>query len=115
MRTALLVVTLAGCASVLPGAEVRYSGVSSPQAPCGVASPATLVVRRLGFSFAPTSGVLLIPGDVAADGTLTGSLSTVGMDRKPFTMTFGAKIVGAEVSGTYITPRCRFDVALRQR
>ena len=106
---------LAGCAGVLPGSTVRYTGHIVPEGTCGAESPATLVVRGGRFDFTPTDGVLLIAGTVAEDGTVAGQLITPGVDRKPFAMKLAAKIVGAEVTGSYITPRCRFTVALNLR
>lgn len=78
-------------------------------------SSATLVVRGLRFNFAPTDGALIIAGDVATSGKLTGSLARAGIDGRPFTMTFDAEIANAEVKGTYTTPRCRFEVKLHRR
>ncbi len=115
MRAMAVLLALAGCAGVLPGADARYTGHIVPESACGTEAPATLVVRRSRFTFTPTDGVLLIAGDMAGDGTLAGQLTTPGVDHKPFTMTFAARIAGTEVSGTYVTPRCRFRVTLSLR
>ncbi len=106
---------LAGCAGLLPAADVRYVGHIVPEGTCGAESPATLVVRAGRFNFTPTDGVLLIAGAVGSDGTVAGQLVTPGVDHKPFAMTLAAKITGADVSGSYVTPRCRFSVALSLR
>ena len=90
----------------------RYVGSIVPETACGAEVSATLVTRGSRFSFTPTDGVLLIAGDVAADGSVAGQLVTPGVDHKPFTMKLAARIAGAEVSGTYTTSRCRFRVAL---
>lgn len=110
-----ILLALAGCADVLPGSDARYTGHIVPEGTCGTEAPATLVVRRPRFTFTPTDGVLLIAGEVALDGTLAGQLTTPGVDHRPFTMTLAARIAGREVSGTYVTPRCRFRVALSLR
>ena len=107
---------LAACVA-LPPAATRFAGRIEPETiggvVCGEGAPATLVVRGGQFSFTPTDGVLNIVGTVAADGTLSGRLSTPGADRKPFTMVLAGRIAGDAAEGTYTTPRCRFRVSLR--
>ncbi len=115
MRALAILLLPIGCASVLPDADVRYTGRIVPEAACGAEAPATLVVRHGRFIFTPTDGVLMIAGDVAADGSLAGQLTMPGVDRKPFTMAVRARISGQEISGSYATPRCRFRVALTLR
>ncbi len=55
---------------------------------------------------------MVIPGEVAADGKLTGELVRPGADKKPFAMTLEGNVTEEVASGVYATPPCRFALLL---
>ena len=104
----LVLALLAGCASK----QARYTGTMTPEGACGTAGRATLTVRGGHATFAANDGALLVPGEVAADGTLAGRLELPGVDRKPYPMTLEGKVTEDVATGLYVTPRCRFSLLL---
>ena len=107
--------TVAGCGALLAN-QTRYAG-DLLGCTTGPGSRATLVRVADRFSFAPSDGVLVISGTVAADGSFAGSLRTdpPGRDRPPgagtatppFTLSVTGRIDSEAASGEYVTPRCR--------
>ncbi len=95
--------------------QSRYAGDLSGCA-TGAAARATLV--RIGdhFSFAPSDGVLVVPGAIAPDGSFSGSLVTnaprhapqshSGTEPPPFTVTVAGHLDDEAAAGTYVTPHC---------
>jgi hypothetical protein len=108
---ALLLLGLAGCGGSA-SQETRYIGAVTPDGACGQASRGTLTTAKGRFTFAPSDGVLLVQGEVAADGALSGTLATTGADRKPFVMRLTGTADGAHVVARFVTPRCGYDVRL---
>jgi hypothetical protein len=104
----LVLVLLAACAS----RQARYAGTLTPERPCGMAGNATLTVMDGHAEFAANDGALLVPGTVAADGTLSGRLDLVGADRKPYPLTLEGTVTNEVATGVYVTPRCRFSLLL---
>jgi hypothetical protein len=102
---------LVGC-----GAEqASFAGDLTPIAgACDAASRALLVKRGRYLQFAPREGVLVLDGAVGADGKLAATLKTQGADRKPYALSFTATLAGREISGEFVTPRCRYSVHLNQ-
>ena len=58
----------------LPPATGRYSG-ASPACEGGFGPSSTLVRTGRSFAYAPSDGVIVIPGELRAGGELSGSLS----------------------------------------
>ena len=103
--------SLAACASE----QASFAGDLTPVAgTCDAASRALLVKRGRYLQFTPRQGVLVLDGAVAADGKLAASLKTQGADRKPYPLSFTATLTGRDVSGEFVTPRCRYAVHLKQ-
>jgi hypothetical protein len=111
-RTVLLSGLLAACAGL---AETTiYAGPVTPEA--GVCDPQAqgeLTQRGTGIVFSADSGTLVLQGkrsgnDLAADLTL------LGIDKKPFTLTFTGAVKGQQITGTYTTQRCRYRVTLKR-
>lgn len=107
------VLAVAACGGSMTGSrESRFAGDVTPEGVCGAKSHGTLTTERGKFAFTPTDGVLLIAGDVGADGVLAGELATNGADHKPYVMTFHGTMTDDKVTGRYVTPRCAYGVSL---
>ena len=104
----LVLALLAACAP----RQARYTGTLTPETACGSAGPATLTVLDGHAEFAPNDGAVVVPGEVAADGTLSGWLVLPGTDKKPFPLKLEGKVTKDVATGSYITPRCRFVLLL---
>ena len=83
---------------------------SRPNPACAIRSP-RLTLRKSAFVFAPDSGTIILTGHLTA-GQLAASLTLPGADKKPYPVTFAANLNATTISGTYITPRCRYAVSL---
>ncbi len=106
---ALLPLMLAACADA---PSTIYAGPVTPQSGmCDPVSQATLTLRKSAFVFAPDSGTIILTGHLTA-GQLAASLTLPGADKKPYPVTFAANLNATTISGTYITPRCRYAVSL---
>ena len=101
---------LAACAADAP---VSYAGNLTPQSgACDPASRAVLVKRGRDLEFTPSQGVLILSGQVTPSGDLAAALSTPGADHKPYLLKLSATLSGDTITGTYVTPRCRYKVLL---
>ncbi|MCW3476543.1 hypothetical protein [Limobrevibacterium gyesilva] len=109
----LMALLLAGCSTALTR-QTRYTGTMTPSGACGSAGQATLVVMDRKANFVPNDGALVVPGDVAPDGTLSGGLELLGADRKPFPLALQGHVDADRAEGSYTTPRCRFTLDLRR-
>lgn len=101
---------LAGC-QVLLAQQDRYTGRITD---CdGAEAHATLVVVDQHFSFTPTDGSLVISGDVAPDGTFSGTepLPHTGNSTAPVLAVAG-KISPDAADGLYTNPRCKKNFQL---
>jgi hypothetical protein len=92
--------------------QARYTGTLTPETACGMAGRATLTVMDGRATFAANDGALLVPGEVAPDGTLSGRLVLTGADRKPYPLTLEGTVTEEVATGSYVTPRCRFALLL---
>ena len=92
--------------------QARYTGTLTPDTSCGAAGHATLTVMNGRADFSPNDGAQLIPGEVSADGTLSGRLDRTGADNKPFPLPIEGKVTDEVATGSYATPRCRFSLLL---
>lgn len=105
--------------AVLPGAcagtlTESYFGTVTPQTGvCDPAHTASLTIRQGKVRFAPTQGVLVLPGSIATDGAITATLTIPDVNRKPTQYRLAARLVGDEISGFYITPRCTSAITLK--
>jgi len=108
LLSCVVLVLLAGCAV----REARYTGTLTPEGACGTAGRATLTVKDRHAEFAPNDGALVVPGEVAADGTLSGRLERTGVDNKPYPLTLEGTVTEEVATGSYVTPRCRFALLL---
>ena len=87
-----------------------------PGCAAGPAGRATLVRLASHFSFAPADGVLVIAGEVGADGSFAGTLVTAPARHDqpgssspaaaPFTLSVSGRLDAEAATGSYITPRC---------
>ncbi len=108
LLTCLALILLAACSP----RQARYTGTMTPESACGAAGKATLTVVGARAEFSPNDSSLLIPGAVAADGTLSGRLERTGADNKPFPLTLEGSVTEEVATGVYATPRCRFSLLL---
>ena len=115
MRRLVLLLVLASCAAPPPTADGRWFGTASPAPakPGCNASRASLVLRRAVVLFTPDEGTWTLEGNAAPDGSLTAERSGIGVSKQPFKTTFKGSVTPAGITGTYITPRCAFAVALQ--
>ncbi len=91
-----------------------YFGNVTPQS--GVCDPpnaASLTIRRDQVRFAPTQGVLVLSGSIAADGAITATLTIPDVNRKPTQYRLAAHLAGDDITGSYITPRCTSTISLK--
>jgi hypothetical protein len=94
---------------------ITFAGTLTPQAgTCDAASRAVLVKRGQYIQFAPRQGVLVLTGRITQDGRASAGLDTVGADRKPYHLSFGATLAGQTMEGEFITPRCRYTATLQR-
>jgi hypothetical protein len=109
-RIFILTLPLAACAGDAP---ITYTGTLIPSAgTCDLTNRATLQRHGANLQFTPQDGVLVLDGTVSPTGTISASETTSSMDRKPYHLTFTGQVHGTSVTGTYVTPRCRYAVAL---
>jgi len=98
---------VAGCTTVddaaAQPAEIRYAGTLSG---CGQSNPATLTRIRGAFAFAPSDGVLVLRGTVAADGSLSATLNTQPPTKPPFLLTVHGHATTEAATVSYTTPVC---------
>jgi hypothetical protein len=104
----LVLVLLAACAP----RQARYTGTLTPETACGTAGRATLTVMDGRARFTPNDGAVVVPGEVAADGSLSGRLERTGADNKPYPVTLEGTVTEEVATGSYVTPRCRFALLL---
>jgi hypothetical protein len=76
---------------------------------------ASLVLKGSDVQFAPSDGVLVLPGQVNASGHVVASLNAMGADHKPFPQAFEGDQTGDVITGRFATPRCRASVVLTRR
>jgi hypothetical protein len=101
---------IASCAAERPD---HFAGVLQPQAgTCDPPGRAKLVLNGSHVLFTPREGIIILDGAVAADGTIRATATSNGMDRTPYRQTFTGNLAGDRVSGSYMTPRCRYTVTL---
>ncbi len=65
--------------------------------------------------FAPQDGVLVLDGQISGNGDVSASLEVRGMNHAPYRLVFSARIQENRIVGTYVTPRCRYNVTLDGR
>ncbi len=95
----VLVLAVAGCAA----APRRFAGTL---AGCGAPLTATLTRAGDAFAFAPGDGPLVLRGQVAADGTLSGSLNTQPPGKPAYMLAVAGRLAPGGATLTYTTPRC---------
>jgi hypothetical protein len=107
----LLAATLmSACANGPPG---TFTGSLTPLAgTCDATNRATLTRHHDTVLFTPQDGVLILEGTVAPGGAINASVQTTGMDRKPYRVLFSGTLTNDTITGTYVTTRCRYGVAL---
>ena len=102
---------LAACCAAVP--PDHFAGVLQPQAgTCDPPSRAALILSDSHVLFTPREGIISLDGTLAADGTIRAAAVSNGMDRTPYRQTFIGSLIGAKVTGSYTTPRCRYVVTL---
>jgi len=101
-----LVLAVAGCGGSVH--LVRYTGALPG---CGLRA-ATLSRQADSFIFTPGDGVLEIPGHIAADGSLSGTLNTQPADKPAYRLSVSGHIADEQASIVYATPRCSAPATL---
>jgi len=111
MRAPLLTIApLAACAMMADTSN--YAGQMRPLAgTCDPASQAVLSLRNNTIIFAPASGTIFLRGALTG-ATANAQLTLTDPDKHPYQLTFRAVLDGKTMSGTYVTPRCRYAVTL---
>jgi hypothetical protein len=104
------VLLLADCANP----ETIFSGPTTPLAgTCDPPTAAVLTLRHHAVAFAPDTGTLVLRGTTDPSGHITASLTLPGVDHKPYALILDATRHADVIEGTYVTPRCRYHIALR--
>ena len=110
------VALLGGGATVAGGARqptlLRFAGQLSG---CGETTAATLTRTADAVSFAPSDGVLVLRGTVAADGAFTARLNTQPPGKPPFLLTATGQVDAESATVSYVTPRCPQATATLKR
>ncbi len=110
MSALVLGAALAGCANEPP---TRYAGSLVPLSGTCDATTRTLLVRHASsVEFVPQDGVLILRGAVDAAGNIKAAQDMRGATQGPYRLTFTGKLAADKVTGTYVTPRCRYGVKL---
>ena len=110
---ALLAATclLTACAG---GPPTAYVGKLTPLAgTCDVLNRATVNRNGETVQFTPQEGVTVLEGTISRSGAIAASAQTMGMNRQPYRLAFTGVLHGQTMSGTYVTPRCRYSVLLQ--
>ncbi len=109
-RTLPALLVLAACTGL---AETRtYAGPQRPIAgACDPASHATLTRRGTSIVLAPNDGTLTLQG-MLAGSELSASTTLTGADKHPYRLTFAGQLAGTQITGTLVTPRCRYALNL---
>jgi hypothetical protein len=109
---------LSGCS----GGVTRFAGpLTTEQGACGPGfdaagqARASLVVKGSDVQFAPSDGVVVLPGHVNDAGHVVASTNAMGADRKPFPQVFEGDHTGDRITGRFATPRCRATVVLTRQ
>jgi hypothetical protein len=104
----LVLLCLTQCAQ-----RTLYIGTIQPvSGTCDPASQATLNIRDQAVEFAPTAGVLILSGKIAADGFINATLIRPGADKNPYRLSLRAALANRQVNGEYVSQRCRYTVHL---
>jgi hypothetical protein len=101
---------LSACAG---GPPSTYVGTLTPVAgTCDVLNRASLNRNGETVQFTPQEGVTVLEGTISPSGAITASAQTMGMNRQPYRLAFTGVLHGQTMTGTYVTPRCRYTVLL---
>jgi len=104
---------LAACTSGLPS---RFVGDLLPVAgSCDKGHRAVLTRAGSSITFLPQDGVLALDGQLSGNGEMSASLNLRGMNHAPYRLVFSGKVLENRIIGTYVTPRCRYNVTLDGR
>lgn len=110
---ALTLLALSACVSAPRGANGRWVGPVTPVAgTCDPAANGVLLVSPKSATFSPDNGILLLRGHADALDHVTADLRTIGMNHQPYVLSFEGTMRGDQITGTYLTPRCRASVTL---
>ena len=102
---------LSACAASTP---TTYTGTLAPLAgTCDVLNRATLQRHAETVQFTPQDGVMVLEGTITPSGDISATEQTTGMDRKPYRLVFTGRVQGQAITGTYVSPRCRYTVSLQ--
>lgn len=112
----LAALALAACAGTPATPVGRWAGpvTALTQGPTCLSGRGTVQIRDNVVLFTPTEGTLVLQGEARPDGTLTAEKTQIGADKKPFQSILEARWTPETVTGTFTTPRCRFDVQLKR-
>jgi hypothetical protein len=74
-----------------------------------------MTIGEHGFAFDPFQSVVVVHGDLADDGRLTGKLARVGPDHRDLSIVFDAAASPHNtIDGMLVSGRCRWRVALHR-
>jgi hypothetical protein len=96
--------------------QLRWIGPVTPTsnpAQCP-ATKGVLLMRQNKVTFAPSEGIWILEGTAKGD-TIEAFAGRVGVDRKDYDTSLQAHWTEANVTGTYTTPRCTYNVALTRQ
>ena len=116
-----LLAPLAGCGFIgnmisTSSYDTRWVGTVSPVdgTHCAKATHGTLTFREKDrqVTFAPSDGVVVLPGTLDKDGKVTASAEFKGENKQPAKFTLEGEFLGGSFIGLYTTPACRWHVEL---
>lgn len=65
--------------------------------------------------FIPEEGTIVLAGTASKQGAITATRDQPGANKRPFVSRLDASFDAGRLTGTYATPRCRFDVRMERR
>ena len=106
---AVLAVQIASCSS---DPTQTYAGSLVPRAgACDAGTRGVLLRNKSRIQFVPKDGVIVLEGTVSGVDIIA-SRQLIDMNHTPYNVRFTGQMRGDHIIGSYVTPRCRYDIDL---
>lgn len=106
---AVLAVQIASCSA---DPTRTYTGSLVPRAgACDVSTRAVLLRNKSRVQFVPKDGVIVLEGTLVGID-IVASHQLIDMNHTPYSLRFTGQMRGDHITGSYVTPRCRYDIDL---
>lgn len=118
MRTSLLPIAMVLAACGGPGStNGNWTGDVTPrtEGPTCTRTRGLATIQGDRATFSPNEGTWLLVGTASPDGRITAEKLQPGAARQLYETRLEGTWTSTAINGTYTTPRCTFDVALKRR